>query len=131
MIIYSDSLEGITEDQLLGFFVGWIKVPPPAVHLKVLENSSQVVLARDSETGKIIGFINALSDMVMTAYIPMLEVLPEYRSRGVGSELMKRMLTKLEDLYMVDLLCDVDMQSFYERFGMQKTVGMMMRNMHD
>lgn len=48
-----------------------------------------------------------------------------------GSELMKRMLDKLNDMYMVDLLCDADIQSFYERFAMQKTTAMMFRNMHE
>lgn len=131
MIAYTDSLEGVSEDQLQGFFVGWIKVPPPAVHLQALQNSTHVVLAKDSETGKVIGFINALSDKVMTAYIPMLEVLPGYQSKGIGSELMRRMLTKLQGMYMIDLLCEAEMQPFYERFGMQKTTGMMIRNMHD
>ncbi len=131
MIVYTESLSGITEDQLSGFFVGWVKVPPRAVHLKVLENSSHVILAKDSETGQVVGFINALSDAVMTAYIPMLEVLPDYQSQGIGTELMKRMLAKLGNLYMIDLLCDADLQPFYGRFGMQKTTGMMIRTMHE
>lgn len=130
-ITYSDSVEGVTEDQLQGFFVGWVKVPPPSVHLKALQNSDFVVLAKDADTGKVIGFINALSDQVMTAYVPMIEVLPEYQSEGIGSELMRRMLEKLKDMYMVDLLCEADMQAFYERFGMKKTTGMMIRNMHE
>ena len=130
MVVYSDSTEGIREDQLQVFFVGWRKVPPLSVHLNVLRNSDYVVLAKDSETEKVIGFISALSDNVMTAYVALLEVLPEYQTRGIGSELMRRMLEKLKDMYMIDLLCDVDMQPFYERFGMQKTTGMMIRNMH-
>ncbi len=49
-----------------------------------------------------------------------------------GSELMKRMLDKLNDMYMVDLLCDADIQSFYERFAIhQKTTAMLFRNMHE
>ncbi len=131
MIVYSDSVEGVREDQLQGFFVGWRKVPPSSVHLDVLRNSDHVVLAQDSETEKVIGFISALTDNVMTAYIDLLEVLPAYQSQGIGSELMRRMLEKLKDLYMIDLLCDADMQPFYERFGMQKTTGMMLRNMHE
>lgn len=125
--MYTDSIEGITEDQLYGFFVGWAKIPSPSVHLKVLQNSDFIVLAKDSESGKVVGFINAISDHVMTAYIPMLEVLPEYQSKGIGSELMRRMLEKLKGMYMVDLLCEPEMQLFYERFGMKKTTAMMIR----
>lgn len=31
---------------------------------------------------------------------------------------------KLEDMICIDLSCDKDMQSFYERFGMLKSYGM-------
>lgn len=130
-IEYRDSVQGITEDQLEGFFVGWKKIPPPEVHLQALCSSGHVVLALDTNTNKVVGFISALTDTVMTAYIPLLEVLPSYQSKGIGTELVRRMLKKLESLYMVDLLCEADRQSFYEQFGMQKTTAMMLRNMHE
>ncbi len=131
MIEYLDSATDVNESQLEGFFVGWKKVPPPSVHLKVLRDSAHVILARDTETLKVVGFITALTDGVMTAYIPLLEVLPSYQNQGIGSELMRRMLEKLGGMYMIDLLCEVEMQSFYEKFGMQKTQGMMIRNIHE
>ena len=130
-ITYSDSVKSITKDQLQGFFIGWIKTPPPSVHLKALQNSEHVILAIDSDTSNVVGFINALSDKTMSAYISTLEVLPKYQSRGIGSELMQRMLKKLENMYMIDLLCEADMQAYYERFGMKKTTAMMLRNMHE
>jgi predicted N-acetyltransferase YhbS len=65
---------------------------------------------------------------VLSAYIPLLEVLPAYQGQGIGSELVRRMLAKLADLYMVDLLCDPGMQPFYERLGMRPTTGMLRRN---
>ena len=58
----------------------------------LLKNSAEVVLAVDEETGAVIGFINAVSDGVLSAYIPLLEVLPEYRGRGIGRALVKQML---------------------------------------
>jgi ribosomal protein S18 acetylase RimI-like enzyme len=131
MIVYSENIESITEDQLQRFFVGWKKIPPPLVHLQILKNSKHVIIALDSETEKVIAFITALSDDVMTAYIPLLEVLPQYQSQGIGSQLLRRMFEKLEDMYMIDLLCEASMQTYYEKFGMQKTTGMMIRNMHD
>ena len=56
-------------------------------HIKLLENSSYIWLAVDNATGKVIGFINAISDRTLCAYIPLLEVLSEYRGQGVGSKL--------------------------------------------
>lgn len=131
MIIYSDSTESVGADQLNGgFFRGWPDPPAAETHLRILRGSSHVWLAIDDETegGSVVGFITAISDGVLAAYIPLLEVLPAYEERGIGSELTRRMLTTLSGLYMVDLLCDVDVQPFYERLGMRRATGMMSRN---
>ncbi len=37
------------------------------------------------------------------------------------------MLASLSDLYMVDLLCDPELQPFNARYGMQSATGMMAR----
>ena len=87
-----------------------------------------MILAVDDATGNVVGFITAITDETLFAYIPLLEVLPEYRGRGIGSELVRRMLAKLEGMYAVDLLCDPDVQPFYERLGMMKACGMLRRN---
>jgi ribosomal protein S18 acetylase RimI-like enzyme len=128
MIRYVDSLDGIAPGQLKGFFEGWPDPPSPETHLKILSNSYAVLLAIDDETGTIVGFINAISDGVLAAYIPLLEVLPAYRKRGVGSELVRQMLERLGQFYAVDLICDVDLQPFYQRLGMQPYTGMVYRN---
>jgi hypothetical protein len=41
---------------------------------------------------------------------------------------MRRMLGRLRDYYMIDLVCDPDVQRFYDRFGLMPAVGMMRRN---
>ncbi len=128
MIIYTDTLEGISADQLQGFFVGWPNPPTPETHLRLLQGSSQVVLAIDAQISMVIGFITALSDGILSAYIPFLEVLPAYQQRGIGRELVRLMLAKLEGHYMIDLLCDPELQGFYSQFGMHSASGMMIRN---
>lgn len=128
MIEYLNSVEGISPIALTGFFVGWPNPPSPEAHLKILNGSSAIVLARDTETGQVVGFITAVSDGVLSAYIPLLEVLPTYQKQGIGRELVERMLKKLEDLYMIDLFCDSELRSFYEKFGMHAGNGMMLRN---
>jgi ribosomal protein S18 acetylase RimI-like enzyme len=121
------SADNISADQLHGFFVGWPNPPSPETHLAILRRSDAVVLAIDEETGNVIGFINALSDGVLNAFIPLLEVLPAYQGRGIGSELVWRMLAQLGGLYAVDLLCDAEVQPFYARLGMTAGQGMMLR----
>jgi ribosomal protein S18 acetylase RimI-like enzyme len=60
----------------------------------------------------------------LSAFIPLLEVLPDYRGRGIGSELMRRMLVELEDIRAVDLCCDAELEGYSRRFGMEPVVGM-------
>jgi ribosomal protein S18 acetylase RimI-like enzyme len=128
MIAYIDSVAGIAPAQLDGFFVGWPHPPSPATHLKLLANSDYVVLAVDDETENVTGYITALSDGVLAAFIPHLEVLPAYQGRGIGSELTRRMLEKLREFYAVDVICDPELQPFYARFGMAPYSGMIIRN---
>jgi ribosomal protein S18 acetylase RimI-like enzyme len=81
------------------------------------------------DTDQVIGFINALSDNVLSAYIPLLEVKMEYRSRGIGKELVERMMRNLKEYYMIDIICDENMIPFYEKVGMKKSIGMTVRNL--
>ena len=128
MIEYVDSPNSITAERLAGFFVGWPNPPSPETHLRLLHESDQVVLAIDSGDGHVVGFITAISDGVLCAYLPLLEVLPEYQKRGIGSELMRRMMAKLDGLYMIDLVRAENLGPFYERFGLIPADAMVIRN---
>jgi ribosomal protein S18 acetylase RimI-like enzyme len=108
--------------------VDWPNPPSPQTHLLLLNKSSKVIIAIDDNTNKVIGFITAISDGVLSAYIPFLEVLPEYKNKGIGKELVSQMLKELADIYMIDLCCDDDLVSYYDRLGMTKTNGMVLRN---
>lgn len=128
MIEYLYSVENITPGQLQGFFVGWPNPPSPQTHLRILQGSSVVVLALDRDTGNVVGFITAVTDGVLAAYIPLLEVLPAYQHRSIGKNLVTCMLQRLRDFYMIDLLCDTDLQPFYAGMGMKLASGMLVRN---
>jgi ribosomal protein S18 acetylase RimI-like enzyme len=129
MIQYTDSLVGIVPEQLSGgFFVGWPNPPSAVTHLRMLRGSAHVWLAIDDDTGQVVGFVSAISDGVLAAYIPLLEVLPGYQERGIGTELMRQMLETLAGFYMVDLLCDEELLPYYERLGMRRATGMLVRN---
>jgi ribosomal protein S18 acetylase RimI-like enzyme len=128
MITYHTTVDGVAPAHLAGFFEGWPDPPSPETHLRLLRASAHVVLARDDGGDDVVGFVNAISDGVLSAYIPLLEVRPAYRGRGIGGELMRRMLATLDDLYMADLVCDAALIPFYERFGMMALTGMAKRN---
>lgn len=127
-MIYKLSVEDISEDMLQGFFVDWPNPPTPQTHLKLLKQSSKVVIAFDDKLNRVVGFITAVSDGILSAYIPFLEVLPEYKNQGIGQELVARMIKELEDIYMIDLCCDDDLVPYYQKFKMFKTNGMILRN---
>ena len=128
MIEYRDSATDIDADQLNGFFVGWPNPPSLAVHLQLLQKSSEIVLAIDTDSGNVVGFITAITDQTLAAYIPLLEVLPAYQKQQIGKTLVEKMLTKLRRFYMIDLLCDAELQPYYEQFGMRRASGMLVRN---
>lgn len=128
MVSYSESTVGLSERDLRGgFFEGWAAPPDPRHHLRLLQNSAHVVVARD-DSGAVIGFVTALSDGVLSAYVPLLEVLPAHRGAGVGTELVRRLMRHLGDLYMVDVMCDPEIQPFYERLGFVAASGAIRRN---
>ena len=124
-ITYTSSIDDISAETLGGFFVGWVKPLTPEQHYTHLNKCAYFVAALNGS--KVIGFVSALSDGIGCAFIPLLEVLPEYQKHGIGSELMRRMLEMLKDINSVDLMCDDSFQGFYERFGMKKLSGMGLR----
>jgi ribosomal protein S18 acetylase RimI-like enzyme len=126
MIEFTTDVSFLEKLNLGGFFVGWPNPPSHNSFKKLLQNSQHVVLAY--EDNQLIGFINAVSDGVLSAYIPLLEVLPSYQGRGIGKELTRRMLNELESYYMIDLSCDDEVVPFYEKLGLRKNNSMFIRN---
>ena len=124
---YRTDLDGIAPEQLHGFFEGWPNPPTPQTHLRILRGSSAFVLAVDVASGRVVGFVNALSDGVLAAYLPLLEVLPPYRGRGIGRDLVRRVLAELGDLYMVDVTCDPDVVPFYRALGLRPATAASLR----
>lgn len=125
-IIYTNDIGTITPKQLTGFFEGWPKPPNENQHRKILAGSYKVWIAIDND--RCVGFINAISDGILSAYLPLLEVLPEYRGKGIGSELLRRMVSSLETIYAVDIVCDGEVAKFYQAQGFSRLVGMAKRN---
>ena len=126
MIRYQTDIAEITPTKLQGFFVGWPKPPSPETHLRLLESSQLIELALE-QTGNVIGYLTVLSDGVLFAFISSLEVLPAYQGCGIGQELMRRMLIRLQAVYAIDLICDPDVQPFYAKVGMHPASGMLIR----
>jgi ribosomal protein S18 acetylase RimI-like enzyme len=128
VIYYTEDLAAVREDMLDGFFAGWPRRPSAAQHLAVLRGSYRSVVAIDDTHGRVVGFVNMLSDGVLTAFIPWPEVLPAYQQRGIGSELMRRILDGTDRIYSVDLVCDAELVPYYQRFGMGSASSALLRH---
>jgi ribosomal protein S18 acetylase RimI-like enzyme len=122
---YRTDAIGIEALEIDGFFEGWQAHPDRDGLVRILAGSSKRIMA--IEDGKLIGFITAITDGVLSAYIPLIEVLPEYRGKGIGGELASRMLKELSPYYMIDLVCDESVAGFYEQFGMKRNIAMSLR----
>ena len=127
-IDYRTSVSGLRWEQLDGFFVGWPVRPSAATLLSHLERSYRCAIAVDLSGDRVVGFATAISDGLLAAYIPLIEVLPGWQERGIGTELMHTLLGQLEHLYMVDLACEEGVRPFYEKVGLTPGRAMIRRN---
>lgn len=124
---YRTTPEGLTPEQLDGdFFPGWLDPPSSETILRILQSSDHVVIAvRDDE---VIGFVTAISDGVLSAFITLLEVVPEHQDKGIGNSLINQMLDQIGPIYMIDLVCDANLSRFYAELGFATANGMSRRD---
>lgn len=122
--------ENIDKDYKIadGFFENWLNRPNKLTHIKIMENSYKTIIAVDVNKKLIIGFLTIISDGVLSAYISLLEVIPEYRNKNIGKNLFLKAMEETKNFYMIDLCCDDNMISFYEKFNMFKSNSMSIRN---
>ncbi|SDN68513.1 Acetyltransferase (GNAT) domain-containing protein [Actinomyces ruminicola] len=125
-LTYLTGRGSVAPDQIEGMFVGWPSPPSAAQLVAVMDGSYRRVWALDGD--RVVGYISAISDGVLNAFIPWLEVHPDYQGRGIGAELVRRLLAQLDDMYAVDLCCDPEMLPYYERLGFARLAGAGLRN---
>jgi GNAT superfamily N-acetyltransferase len=66
---------------------------------------------------RLIGFARVLSDGVYRALIDDIVVDKPYRSKGIGTEIMKHLLARLAPVEEIFLRTGKEMIPFYERLG--------------
>lgn len=112
---YLTDSTGIQPSMIEGFFVGWGEEPTAETLIAVMDRSYRRVWAVTE--GRVVGYINAISDGVLNAFIPWLEIHPEYQGRGIGGQLIRRIVAELDGMYAIDLCCDHELVPYYERLG--------------
>ncbi len=119
-------MKAVVADDLAPFFEGWPTPPVPELRLATLQGADVVILAFDDDL--LVGLATAITDGAMFGYVPLLEVLPAYRRRGIGRELIRRISAALPSLYGLDACCDDVVAPFYLRLGFHRVVGMVRRD---
>lgn len=87
--------------------------------MKALEGSDHLECAYERD--RLVGLGNAISDGSLVVYYPHLLVHPEYQGKGIGRDLMHRMLAKYRDFHQQTLLAVSEAADFYEIVGFKKT----------
>lgn len=126
-IIYTNDLLDLSVESVQGFFQGWPRRPSSETLLRLLRSSTYCVVAIDPADKKCVGYVTALTDGVLFGYISSLEVLPEHQGQGIGQRLVSMVMDQLSTVYAVDLVCDEDVQAFYERCGLKRCYSMVAR----
>ena len=93
----------------------WAKSRPRPVVEELVRGAARVVGLYDGP--RQIGFARVVSDGHVLAYLADVYVLPEYRGRGLGVELVRETVERGPQAGLRWLLHTNDAHGLYERFG--------------
>ncbi len=119
-ITYSDD-RSKGHEQIAALFteLGWTSGAQGERLYRGLENSHSLITAWDGE--RLVGMASAVSDGHMVMYVSFVAVHPDYQGRGVGTEIMNRLMDRYRDVARRVLVALEGKEDFYERFGFAKS----------
>ena len=95
--------------------VGWRgRVSDPERFRAMMERADRTVVALDGK--RVVGFARALCDGVSNGYISMVAVAPDVRGKGIGRELIRRIVGEDAALTWV-LRASRESRGFWEKMG--------------
>jgi len=97
----------------------WAAKRSPAAIRALLTNTPVCLCVWDG--ARLIGFGRAVTDDVFRALIEDVVVDKDYRQQGIGAEIMRRLLERLDHVEEILLNCEDHLIPFYERLGFQRT----------
>lgn len=80
--------------------------------------------------GKLVGFVDCVSNGVSDAYIQDLMVANDYQSRGIGTKLVELVIakTRKDGIYMVSVIFEEHLRKFYKKFGFREAFAGQLQN---
>ena len=116
----------IIPDEVDTFFQNWKSPPSTETRSKLLTGSDLVITAR--ENGKLVGFLTAISDGAMHAFITLVEVLESHQRKGIGRHLIELAISNFKGYYDIVLITDPDKGEFYKKLDFREIYGMHIRD---
>ena len=110
----------------------WSAAEKPELLHKALLGSSSLVTAWNGTM--LVGLGNAISDGHLVVYYSHLLVLPEYQQRGIGTEIMRRLMARYQGFHQHIVVADGRALDFYRKCGFEragKTEPMWIYSGHD
>lgn len=105
----------------------WAQTRDPLDIQYLLDHSQLTLGVWDEE--RLIAFARVITDDRYRALIDDVVVDSDYRGRGIASHMLDTLLKRLEHIEQVMLDCDVELASFYAKFGFsQKECASMLRD---
>ena len=113
------------EDEIVNLYKagGWWKDHYDKSGIKYLIKGSFVfAVVVDKKTGKTIGMGRVLSDGISDAYIQDLVILQEYRNKGIGKKLVKKLIDycKSKNIHWIALISEPNQEEFYKKIGFKE-----------
>ena len=116
---YSDSRDLPLESILALYRANhWSAAEKPELLHKALVASHSLITAWDD--ARLVGLGNAISDGHLVVYYPHLLVHPEYQRRGIGKEIMLRLMAHYQGFHQHILVADGRAIDFYRRCGFHR-----------
>lgn len=113
--------------QLLTLYesLGWNSLKLTVNDLKQMCNQSWYAIYAFDEQ-QLVGMGRVISDGVITGIVCGVCVLPNYQFKGIGKEMLNRIIEHCEQNRVIpQLMCVESLKSYYETFGFEKfTIGM-------
>ncbi|MEM7625399.1 MAG: GNAT family N-acetyltransferase [Planctomycetota bacterium] len=115
-IDYRETRE-LPPDMVLGLYRvnGWSSAEKPTRLLAALVDSHAVVSAWHGP--RLVGLGNAISDGHLVVFYPHLLVHPDYKRRGIGTRIARRLMDRYRGFHQQTLLADGLAIDFYRKLG--------------
>ena len=118
-IHYRDTREFSIEDVIELYRTNnWSSAEKPELLNLALRHCHSLITAWAED--RIVGLGNAISDGHLVVYYPHLLVHPDFRRRGIGSEIMRRLIARYRGFHQHMITADCRALEFYRKCGFER-----------